>query len=180
MALLAMPRNPLGFSVAMETWDTLPTRVVFSRSPKVGLPFLRTWELLLYTHNGTGVFFRMESLCSKKKFKALDPESQEVKLSLFTLNPAVCLSVFSVPWNRDEQGWHSQSGKKRFFFKINLRGIAVRGRKYFRDLLRDSVYLPAQSRAEALWLQHSEKRLKMVGKEKKNEERLRCWDFTYG
>lgn len=47
----------------------------------------------------------------------------------------------------------------------------MRGRKYFRDLLSDSVYLPAQSQAQALWLQHSVKRLKMVEKKKR---RLRC------
>lgn len=41
----------------------------------------------------------------------------------------------------------------------------MRGRKYFRDLLRDSVCLPAQSQAQALWLQHRVKRLKMLEKD---------------
>lgn len=79
--------------------------------------------------------------------------------------------------NRDDT---ADRKKKMFFSKINLRGIAVRGRKYFRDLLRDSLYLPAQSRASALCLQDGVKRLKMVGKEKKKKRkaevlRLHLW-----
>lgn len=120
MALLVMPQSPLGFSVAMETWmivDTLPSQVFFSGVKKLDFPF---WEhekyFCIHTHNSTSAFFyEQKDFVQKKNIKALDPERREVKLSLFALNPAVCLSVFSVPWNRDEQGWHSLSKKIDFF-----------------------------------------------------------------
>lgn len=99
MALLVMPQNPAGISSCHGNQDDW-THFFFQESKKLDVQFCEHGKYsCIYTIAPVPIFTNRKSFQTKKKkiIKALDPEGRKVKLGLFALNPAVCLSVFSVP-----------------------------------------------------------------------------------